>query len=174
MLGPLPTATSADIDGLIDPAGLETGGARLYDYWREKRGPRKMPCRADLEPGDLRDLLPDIALVDVLTAPPHFRYRLAGTRHVAARGGDPTGTAVADSYLGRDVPGMRERVLGNYRAVVETGRPQFRDLRVVGHDNRGTILMGGRLVARFSLFLPLAADGETVDMILTYTRFATL
>lgn len=163
----------ADIDGLSDPSVLDPECVRVYDYWREKRGARKLPARADLEPGDLRELLPDIVLVDVLPEPPFFRYRLAGTRHVAARGYDPTGQAVDEAHMGRGVPGMRARVVGNYRAAAETGRPQFRDRLVVGADNRGALLMVGHLIARISLFLPLAGDGRTVDMVMAYTRFST-
>src|SRR3546814_17864940 len=29
---------------------------RLYDYWDDKRGARRMPCRQDIDPVELRDL----------------------------------------------------------------------------------------------------------------------
>lgn len=171
MLGDSFEGASAEIAGLPSAAALDARGNRLFEYWREKRGPRKMPARADLAPGDIPEILSDLALVDVLTQAPHLRYRLVGTRQVAARGFDPTGKPVAEGHLGRDIPGMREQVLDNYRRVVATGRPLFRDTSIAGHDNRGDILLGGRLIARFTLFLPLGADGETADMVLTYTRF---
>jgi hypothetical protein len=171
MLGDSPVDTTLEIFGLPAETALDARGRRLFEYWREKRGARKMPCRADLAPADIPDLLPDIALVDVLGEAPHLRYRLVGTRQVAARGLDPTGKPVTDGHLGRDIPGMREQVLANYRRVIDSGRPLFRDTSIAGHDNRGDILLGGRLIARFSLFLPLASDGLTVDMILVYSRF---
>ncbi|MCM0020945.1 MAG: PAS domain-containing protein [Tagaea sp.] len=170
MLGDTADAT-LEIAGLPGVTALDARGRRLFEYWREKRGARKMPCRADLEPGDIPDLLPDIALVDVFGDAPYLRYRLVGTRQVAARGLDPTGKPVSEGHLGRDLPGMREQVISNYRRVIESGRPLFRDTSIAGHDNRGDILLGGRLIARFSLFLPLSAGGETVDMILVYSRF---
>jgi hypothetical protein len=160
-----------EIAGLPNETALDARGRRLFEYWREKRGARKMPARSDLAPADIPDLLPDVTLVDVLPAAPFLRYRLVGTRQVAARGLDPTGKPVIDGYLGRDIPGMREQVLSNYRRVIDSGKPLFRDTSVAGHDNRGDILLGGRLIARFSLFLPLAVDGTNVDMILVYSRF---
>lgn len=171
MLGDSFDVASAEIAGLPAATALDARGRRLFEYWREKRGARKMPARADIEPADIPELLPDITLVDVLGEAPHFRYRLVGTRQVAARGLDPTGRPVGEGHLGRDIPGMREQVLDNYRRVSDGGRPLFRDTSIAGHDNRGDILLGGRLIARFSLFLPLSSDGTNVDMVLVYSRF---
>lgn len=171
VLGEMSIVTTDEIADLSDPAALDARGRRLFDYWREKRGSRKMPARADIEPTDIPELLSEIGLVDVLPHPPHLRYRLAGTRQVAARGYDPTGKPVAECHLGLGVPGMLARVLANYERVIADRRPLFRDLSIPGNDNRGDILFGARLIARFTLFLPLATDGEKVDMVLTYTRF---
>jgi hypothetical protein len=161
----------AEIDGLPAPDALDARGRRLFEYWAEKRGSRKMPARADIEPTDIPTHLPDIGLVDVLPEGPHFRYRLLGTRQVAARGCDPTGRPVVDGFLGRDISGMREQVLSNYRRVCAHGRPLFRDTSIAGQDNRGDMLWGGRFVARYTLFLPLGADGTTPDIILFFTDF---
>lgn len=170
MLGDSPATGALEIADLPADTALDARGRRLFEYWREKRGPRKMPARADLEPADIPDLLPDIALVDVLEEQPYLRYRLVGTRQCAARGLDPTGKPVTEGYLGRHLPGMREQVLSNYRRVIDSGKPLFRDTSIAGQDNRGDILLGGRLIARFSLFLPLGSDGGTVDMVLIYSR----
>ena len=77
----------ADIDGLPANDALDSRGRHVFDYWVAKRGARKMPARADLEPGDIPGHLPDIGLVDVLPDEPYFRYRLLGTRQVAASHG---------------------------------------------------------------------------------------
>jgi len=161
----------ADIDGLPAEDALDARGRHLFDYWAAKRGTRKMPARADIEPGDIPGHLPDIGLVDVLREEPYFRYRLLGTRQVAVRGFDPTGRPVVEGYLGQDLPGMREQVLSNYRRVTAGGRPLFRDTSIHGQDNRGDMLWGGRYIARYTLFLPLAADGEHTDMVLFFTNF---
>jgi hypothetical protein len=52
---------------------------RLYDYWQERRSPRSMPSRSDIDPVDMRFILGNLLLVDVLAAPLRFRIRLHGT-----------------------------------------------------------------------------------------------
>jgi hypothetical protein len=53
---------------------------QLLEYWLEKRGPRRCPDKADIDPVDLRPLLPDILLYDAAPDDGPFRYRLVGTR----------------------------------------------------------------------------------------------
>lgn len=50
-----------------------------------------MPLRADLNPTDLRDLLPNIIIIEVEQQPMRFRYRLVGTRVVEFNKMDFTG-----------------------------------------------------------------------------------
>src|SRR3546814_10906478 len=64
---------------------------RLYDYWDDKRGARRMPCRKDIDPVELRDLLGFINLVDVLENPRDYRIRLMGTKTKPIVGSDITG-----------------------------------------------------------------------------------
>ena len=53
---------------------------RLLDYWEGKRGDRAMPARADIDPTTLgKDLLPWIALTEVIDGGARFRFRLCGT-----------------------------------------------------------------------------------------------
>lgn len=44
-----------------------------------KRGGRKMPTRDEIDPADIRDLPPNIVMVDI-EQPFRVRYRLVGTR----------------------------------------------------------------------------------------------
>src|SRR3546814_19599704 len=77
---------------------------RLFDYWDRIRGERAMPSRVDIDPTDIPDLLPDVALFDVEWEPLALRYRLVGTAVVTSREGMPP----------RDPPGRRseERRVG--------------------------------------------------------------
>jgi len=57
---------------------------RLYAYWSTKKGQRKMPSRADIDVLDLRYMLGNIMLVDVVAdvaggTPPRFRIRVHGS-----------------------------------------------------------------------------------------------
>jgi hypothetical protein len=138
------------------PAGLEP----LLRYWERKRGTRRMPRRADIDPAEMVGFLPAVMLVDVVADARRYVYRLVGTREVQARGRDPTGRPVGEAFIGSS----RESVLANYDHVSLTGAPHI-DLKTV-------ITSGDRLDNSHVIFLPLSEDGETVSQILVYTDFS--
>jgi len=137
------------------PADLQP----LFGYWNEKRGTRRMPRRADIDPVDIVRLLPGMMIVDVVADDRRYVYRLVGTREVEARGRDPTGHPVGEAFIGSS----RERVLANYDRVHLTGRP---------HIDTGTVVtVQNRLDDSHVIFLPLSEDDQTVTQILVYTVF---
>lgn len=50
----------------------------LFDYWSAQRGQRPAPSRTDIDPADIRTLLPHVFICD-LTADGQMKFRLAGT-----------------------------------------------------------------------------------------------
>jgi hypothetical protein len=63
---------------------------KLSEYWLAKaRG--GVPPRSEIDPVDVRELLPNLMMIDMVGAPPRFRYRLVGTRVVHYTGFDFTG-----------------------------------------------------------------------------------
>jgi hypothetical protein len=150
------TENEAVFDGL--PVDLRT----MFDYWRSKRAGRRMPARSDLEPAELKALLPSMILVDVIYSTEgkaDFVYRLAGTREVEARGEDPTGKRVADAYFGPSL----ENVLGCYQSVVDRREPYL--------DDDYYLRDGDYYADEANIFLPLSNDGERVNMIIVYTAY---
>ena len=131
---------------------------RLYDYWRGRWHGDLLPGRQDIDPVDFPYALGDITLVDVLYDPLRFRFRLDGTRHVEHFGFDMTGQML-DAF---PEPKMRDAIYQSYRTVVETRRPQrhHRDLTA-----------DGRPLRYEALLMPLAGDGEVIDMILVAIAF---
>ncbi len=126
----------------------------LHSYWLSKRGSRRMPRRAEIDPVDIPTLLPLVFLVDVRQRPLRFRFRLIGTAICARWGGDATW-----KYLDQlDLDGEREVVLRQYAAVVETGKPRF-DVEVITTDD-------GRDVRYERLLLPLSEDDATPNILL--------
>ncbi len=122
---------------------------QLYTYWREKAG-RGVPARAEFDPVDVRELLPNLMMLDALGDPTRFRYRLVGTRVVQYTGFDFTGRYLDEMvFQGRDF--MEEC----YRQVMTERRPVF------GHY---AWLVRSRHFGRceFGLF-PLSDDGKRVD-----------
>ncbi|TDQ78493.1 PAS domain-containing protein [Dongia mobilis] len=122
---------------------------RLLDYWYSKRHGNALPRRDDIDPGEIRDLLPNLVLVDI-EQPFRIRYRLVGTR-------------VADfnriDFTGRYLDELRWDGQGRYTRAYQlasTARepvfgfdswPLARD-----HTGRSEIVL-----------LPLSADGKRVD-----------
>jgi hypothetical protein len=136
--------------------------ARMYEYWRARRGNRLLPLHGDIDPVDFAKYLQSVMLVDVVSGAagePDFVYRLVGTREVAERGQDPTGERVAIAYRGPSA----EDALHCYRTVVETRRPHV-DLTPFSIAGRYTRDVG-------NIFLPFSADGRRVTRILVYTVF---
>ena len=143
-------------------AGAPPDLLEMYAYWQHKRGPRPMPTRADIEPAEIKRLLPGMLLVDVRPSPEgalEFVYRLVGTREVEMRGHDPTGKRVADAYYGKSA----DVVTACYRRVVETCQPFL--------DEDCFHLPGQEWSPSASIYLPLSSGGAQVTMVLVYSSF---
>src|SRR3546814_1713244 len=50
----------------------------LYNYWKELRGSRPYPTRADIDPSMIPDVLPNIGLFELEAAPRRYRICLMG------------------------------------------------------------------------------------------------
>lgn len=122
---------------------------KLNSYWLTKAD-GKVPSRSDIDPVDVRELLPNLMMIDMLGDPPRFRYRLVGTRVVQYTGFDFTGRCIDEMvFQGRD---FMEQC---YRRMLAERRPIF------GHY---AWLVRSRHFGQceFGLF-PLSDDGVTVN-----------
>ncbi len=70
---------------------------RFLEYWLARRGDRRCPDKADIDPIDIAPLVPDIYLLDAPEDGHTYRYRLAGDR--------------VERLLGREVRGLTHREL---------------------------------------------------------------
>jgi hypothetical protein len=128
----------------------------VFAYWASRRRRARLPGRRDIEPMELKRHLPTVSLIDVGAEGPEFRIRLAGTGLYPVFGREITGLQLEQVYPSGEVGYWREQLEG----VVRDGRPAA-----------GQHSLAWRGVGRLSVFwlrLPLAADGERVDMILGY------
>ncbi|MGH6931006.1 MAG: PAS domain-containing protein [Dongiaceae bacterium] len=133
--------------------------AEVYGYWDAKRGHRRMPSRADIDPAELRPYIANLLLVDVRHEPFKLTYRLVGTREVKARGGDPTGKDVAGHFIGDSWDAMHFK----YRYAVEQ--------RGFIYDEDPAPTSTSRVHELASLFLPLSPDDDTVNMVMVCTEY---
>ncbi len=88
----------------------------LVAYWQGKRGGRALPLRQDIDPLELRQHLGSLNIIECLPGLEDFRYRLIGTRIVAAYGRDSTGKTVRELYAVDD-PEYCKFLLETYREV---------------------------------------------------------
>ena len=133
--------------------------AGLFKLWDSKRAGRTYPARSDFDPLEMKLWLGRLALLDVLPGPPmDFRYRLVGTQTVAQYGLDLTGKKFSEAcYIG--TPAEAQAAMGEF---VRIGKPRYRN--DPAQDMRGFASMRERI------YLPLAEDGRTIDMILCYQQ----
>lgn len=73
----------------------------LYDYWQRLRGTRPAPDRSDIEPADIRTLLADTFILEVVSRT-EYRFRLAGTRICALYGREMKGKDFLSFWKGKD------------------------------------------------------------------------
>jgi len=126
---------------------------RLLEYWRSRRGSRRFPARRDLDPIAFRYVLGNVVLVDVARPGPRFRYRLIGTNLLLRDARDRTGHWIDE------LPSLeyRRTVLARLHSLVERPGPVF---------IRNAAVLDNRQYDYEALWLPLAADGETVDILM--------
>ena len=63
----------------------------IYRYWQGKRGGRAFPSRADIQPGEMGNLVRLLNLIAVLRDPLRFRHRLVGREQIEWLGRDAAG-----------------------------------------------------------------------------------
>jgi hypothetical protein len=127
---------------------------RALEYWDAKRGARAMPARADIDPRELKHLLPYVQILDVIDGGRAIRPRLIGSASAKRMNPDPTGQ-VFDETSPRLVV---RRTLVAVRWSVHHRKP----LRTFAAH---TALEGQEFLAHETVFLPLSHDEREVDMI---------
>jgi len=137
------------IEAIAEPQLLD-----LYLYWSGKRMLPCYPARTTIVPEEIKRLLPFVMLVDVLDQGRHFRFRLVGTD--VALGVDPTG-----KFQHEELPEgiYRDHITALFRRGA-AGPGALYSRSSYGY----TALEGPRSISR--LFMPLAADGNTIDMMM--------
>ncbi len=132
----------------------------LLGYWQGKSPDGRLPGRQHIDPVEMGRLLANIWVVDVQRTPLRFRYRVTGTLIVAYLGQEPTG-----EWLDVVIPHFEEtHTCRDLKIVVADRVPRWR---------RGPPSLRRELSFKNleQLSLPLARDGQTVDMTLNLTLF---
>ncbi|HET6223971.1 MAG TPA: PAS domain-containing protein [Dongiaceae bacterium] len=123
---------------------------RFFDYWQSKMTADRLPGRADIEPTEIPQLLPNIFLIDVVAGtPPRFCFRLVGTRIVEME------FEMTGRFLDEMVPQVYDTAMGRHYLDAIEGKIYLRrtDLRWRQREH----------IDYDVLLLPLADDGMTVN-----------
>ena len=146
-----------DIATPIDPIVV-----RIFAYWDGKRAGRPMPLRADIDPTELRGLVNNVMIYDVVEPGRLYRIRLVGQAIVDFVGVNNAGKWAHETLP----PGAAERMVEILTSVVTKRAPRCRAGFAYWHL--------AKAYRRFeACFLPLSTDGETVDKILSGHMFST-
>ena len=139
----------------LPPAEIASPLVReLFAYWQRKAAGRIGPMPREIEPGEIKRLLPYLAIADVIREPLDLRFRLVGTGIVEAVGDDFTGKRFSEMRVttGRDI------WLAHYARVVDQRGAFYGHYRgEIGPDSLRFVDHGA---------FPLSSDGETVDRII--------
>jgi hypothetical protein len=129
---------------------------RLLTDWEVRRHDREFPSRADFTPHDFQYLIGNLSLLDVRYDPLRFRYRVHASNLARRIGMELTGKWVDEIPNPVHADGART----HFTEVIERRTPIVyrRDHEFVidnlPHDCE-------------ILALPLAADGRTIDMLMS-------
>lgn len=133
----------------------------MLSWWRGKCG-GDIPDRSDLDPLDLKSLLPNILISDVEHDPFRIRYRLVGTRAHEA-----TGFNIVGRYLDELLPtDPDEPWMDDYALSYRTRRP------VLGISSVRTT-NGGLFTYEYGLF-PLRKGGSMIEQFIAIEDYEDL
>jgi hypothetical protein len=138
----------------FDPGSIHSPRLRrLYDYWLAKAGARALPARADIDPVEIPWAIGHLSLIDVEPGG-EYRFRLDAPRNAEFFKRDMTGLTLAEYPFPERAAFMRE----GYNAAVASRRPYLaaRDFTIDYRRWQYEILL-----------LPLSADGERVNMLMS-------
>jgi len=144
-------------DRVFHATQLDHRFRQLVDYWTSKRVGDRLPGRQHIRPEELHALLPYLLLYDIVIPPAggyRFRVRLVGTHFVELLGKEISGRFLDETAYGPRYAELHQRLV----TVIETRLPDF-GIASLNNPERSFIQYG-------HLTLPLAEDGEHVDMLL--------
>lgn len=145
-------ATEGGLAPAGGPVGLSARVRQLRDYWESKRCGRVAPVRADIDPSEIKPLLPHLLIAEVSGDPLRVRFRLAGSRVCETFGFNIGGRWLEELDLDVDF------WMAQYRRLIVAPAPIY---------GRTTGMRGAVEAFRsdWAMF-PLSSDGQRIDQCL--------
>lgn len=131
----------------------------LQDYWQRLHRDRRLPAKRDIDPAEIKPLLPYLVIAEIHWEPLRVRYRLVGTEAARFAGADYTGQWLHETGWGEAIAEIET----NFRRVAESGRPLFGADRILWVDDKWKHYEWA--------MLPLSDDGTRVTHCLIIEDF---
>lgn len=145
---------------ILDIGDVESSAiVELVAYWHGLHRGRAFPAKRDIDPAEIRLLLPYLVIAEIHQAPFRVRYRLVGTEAARFAGEDYTGRWLHETGWGEAVAEIER----NFRRVAEAGRPLFGVDQILWVDDNWKHFEWG--------ILPLSDDGTRVTHCLVIEDF---
>jgi hypothetical protein len=135
--------------------------AHVLSCWQRWRGSNLWPARNDIDPDDLRQILPNLFMVEAIDGGERFRYILSGATVRQQLGFELSGRYLDDTFTGAQL----ERATADYRTVISGGG--LYTLQI--WSQRGRPVMQYR-----RLLLPMAADHMHINLVLGFALYDPL
>jgi hypothetical protein len=134
--------------------------SKALAYWHMKRRGRSMPQKADIVPGEVKAILPNILLADALEDGTRFRCRLVGTGIVNAFGASMTG-----KYIGEMLPNIDDDFTQElYQTTWRERLPVFSRSTYIAAGGDSSLIVN-------RLLLPLSDDDKLANVIMAVLTF---
>lgn len=130
-----------------------------YEYWKSKCDGNKLPTWSDINPADIKPLLPNIVVIHVLQDPLDFLEKITGEMVLARSVLNSMGKNWRD-YEGR---GPESVIWGVFEDVVNSKQPSFQTIPYVGKHKE--------FMEIETVICPLSSDGETIDRIISFVDY---
>lgn len=150
---------------LLDRVGRLLGGWAVdqnevlqgaFRYWADKAAGRPFPMRKELDPSEIKGLLPHLSIFERVGEPPRYRCRLTGTKVVAA-----VGCNFADRFLDEYLtPDDADFIARQLERVTASGLPLY-----VASSFRA----GNNDMATERLLLPFGLESGAVQVVMVQT-----
>lgn len=132
---------------------------KALQYWHDRRNGRLMPRRSDIDPAELKLVLPHMMIFSVVDGGRDFVYRLVGSRIRDFLSADYTGQRLLEVEATKPA----DTILSNFQACMECRKPVLGNIPYVGPKSD--------FVTMEDIVLPLSSDGDTVDQIIVVLDF---